>query len=112
MPERNDYANFFLISMDRIDDTQRKLVQAQVAANAISWWHQQANVWIVQGGPNVAYWRDLLKAFVTGVPGDLYVFNLAETGARNFASYGPTAHTAWLKSTYGAKIPPRGEIEP
>ena len=110
MPERDDYDKFFLISMDRIDDTQRKLAQAQVAAHAVSWWHQQENVWIVQGGASVSYWRDLLKAFVTGIPGDLFVFNLAENGKRFFASFGPTSHTTWLKSTYAAKVPPKGEI--
>lgn len=112
MTNGENFERFFLISLDRIDDTQRKLVQAQVSQNAISWWHQQSNVWIVQGGENVGYWRDLLKAFVTGVPGDLYVFNMADTGRRNFASFGPKEHTAWLKSTYGAQTVPRPELEP
>jgi len=89
--------NFFLISADGIDDTQRKQFQTQISLNSLSWWHQQQNLWIVQGGTGVHYWQNLLSPFVRGIYGNYYVFGLPTDEPRVFASYSEQSGNTWLK---------------
>jgi hypothetical protein len=92
---------FFVITFDNIDETQRGQIQTHVNENALSWWHQQSNVWLVQGGEDTVFWRDLLAPFVKGVPGNLLVLRLpAKGGLREFASFGPSSHATWIKTTF------------
>ncbi|MDP1721094.1 MAG: hypothetical protein Q8L08_08895 [Candidatus Nanopelagicaceae bacterium] len=102
MTEREDIDKFFLISLDGVNETQRGQVQAQVEIFAISWWHQQQNIWIVQGGENTVFWRTRLQGFVTGAPGDLIILGLPEHGNRTWSCYATKSTSEWLNSTYAS----------
>lgn len=97
MGKHEDEDQFFLISFDGIDSTQRVLVHQHVKKNALSWWHQQENIWVVQGGSGVRHWRDLLKVFTSGTGANLYVFQLPYNGQREVAGVGKTLSFDWFK---------------
>lgn len=91
-------SHFYLISVEGIDETQAKQIQAQVSNRAQSWWHQQQNLWIVQGGKDQYFWRDLLMPIFQGVAGEMFVFTLPGDGARAFAAFARSASVEWLRS--------------
>jgi len=99
----------FLLSFDRIDDTQRAQIQNVVESNAEFWFHQQANVWIVIGGASTVSWRELLRVFITGVPGNLLVFHLPDGAQRSYSGFAQKTWYTWLDEKYlgrPVKTPP------
>ena len=101
-----------LISVDMIDDTQRALIHELVKENADSWWHQQANLWIVIGGGDVGDWRDAIGPFIRGVPGNVIVLKLPPEGMRAWGTNG--VNGTWLRENFTNRRPggdPKAAIE-
>ena len=94
--------NFTIITFANLDATQKQLIHTAVKGAAISWWHQQELVWIVQGGGRVLEWRDRLAPFVRGMPNSgLLALSLPMMATeRGWATSGGSGYSAWIKSTY------------
>lgn len=90
-----------LISIDMVDDTQRTLIHEVVKEHSDSWWHQQANLWLVIGGGDVGFWRDQVGPFIRGVPGNVFVVKLPPKGLRAWGTN--KVDTAWLRENLGNK---------
>lgn len=103
MPSTNA---FFVITFDKIDATQTRQVQAVIEREAVSWWHQQSLVWVVEGGENPTAWRDKLKVIVLGVRGTMLVLELPKAPEeRRFGGVGGTSWWPWLRETMQGLAP-------
>ena len=91
--------DFILITLDHIDETQRTLIQSYVEQKTDTWWHQQANVWLVKGG-DVATWQEGLGVFVPKKPSSLFVWKLPAEGSRAWSARGDSEHFGWILDNY------------
>lgn len=107
----DDLNEFTLISFANIDATQKSLIHAEVKRTALTWWHQQETVWIVQGGGSVLEWRDRLAPFTRGIS-DSAILLLSlprEVNWRGWATTGASDYATWIKSTYRPEVEPQAD---
>jgi len=70
-------SDFYLLSFDGIDDTQRGLIQALLSDVSEDWWHQQSNTWIVRVDDlRASTLRDLFKPIIHQAPANVLVVGL------------------------------------
>jgi hypothetical protein len=92
---------FFLIVVENIDETQRRLIQALVKRKSASWWHEMLDVWIVQGG-GISQWVNDLNIIITGSEHDQCMV-LALPDPKKERALGmvlPAAAKQWLIEVY------------
>lgn len=94
-------SRFYVISLDEIDSTQTRQVQSIIERTAESWWHQQAHLWLVQGGGTPLEWRDTLSMLLKGVGGTVLVLELPRAeDERRYSGFGNGRWWPWLRETY------------
>jgi len=96
--------DFFIITFDKIDNTQRILIQAAMKEHAVSWWHRQENIWIVEGGGRAGEWLDRLKPFTAVPESSVFVFRLPPVASRAWAASAANGNFAWLRETYSGRV--------
>src|SRR5665647_192371 len=91
--------SFFVLIADEIDNTQRTLLHELVKRDAESWWHQYANVWVVQGG-DLRTWRSNCSVITPVPPSSLVVLALKDRPGNRWAVAGPHAvDYSWFVDT-------------
>jgi hypothetical protein len=95
--------DFFIMTFDKIDNTQRILIQAAMKEHAVSWWHRQENVWIVEGGGSIGEWLKRLKPFTALPESTFFVFRLPAVGSRAWAGSSKPGDLDWLRETYSGR---------
>lgn len=91
-----------IVLLDGIDETQRKLIHAQVKAHAEHWWHEMPDVWIIMSDESPAIWQQRLRVFVPTLPGFLLVFALPEGENRKWSGSGARNKWKWIHENYAA----------
>jgi len=103
-------ADFFAISVDRATTEQLNAVHEVLKKHAHGWWHHHTNLWIVGGGKNATFWRDLIKDAIGGAltpQASVLVLRLpSETDGRWWAAKGIKAKKMgeWLRNNYTKKV--------
>jgi hypothetical protein len=92
--------NFLAIIAEGVDSTQRRQIQAVVKANSPDWWHEMANVWIVEGGGTVADWYRRLEVVFGGNDANLLILSLPDARRRGFAALLPERAVSWLTDSF------------
>jgi hypothetical protein len=90
-----------MILLDGIDETQRRLIHAQIKGHAQEWWHEMPDVWMVLTDEPVATWHNRLKVFVPSQPGFLMIFSLPDQG-RQWSASGVPSKWKWIRENYSA----------
>lgn len=88
-----------MVLLDGIDETQRRLIHAQIKTHAPKWWHEMPDVWMILTEETVAVWHDRLKVFVPSQPSFLMIFSLPDQG-RQWSANGMPGKWKWIKENY------------
>lgn len=83
----------FILVFENIDNTQRSLLHERIKELADSWWHEFRDVWIVEGGDSVSWWRDELSVFIPTRPSKMVALLYGEDKPRWASRH---ANTEWL----------------
>jgi hypothetical protein len=91
--------NFFLLVTAGFDQTQEKLLLANVKSSADSWWHEQVDIWLLKG-KDAAYWANVLS-HIAAIDGSRYLLlRLPPVGLRQWAGRHTRSALAWIRENY------------
>src|SRR5689334_2683453 len=93
--------NFYILVVEGIDETQRRLVGNAIKMYAPEWWHQMYDVWVFSGGGESTTWSERLAMIID--EGRFLLMQLQQPGS--WASRLPEGQSDWFREIYTGTKP-------